>query len=98
MVTRIGGAAVVSVDYIASSRAGSSTKVGTLPDGMTAAPGLGQDGGAHIAPLGYRGDAGGRSGYLAVYPVTGNVFIWTSTAGADQQYYFGQVVVPLADW
>ena len=95
MVARIGSVAVVSVDYIASSAAGSSTKVGELPDGMTAAPGLGNDGGIYIAPLGFRGDASGRSGYLAVYPGTGSIYIWTSTAGADQRYYFGQVVVPL---
>ena len=96
MVTRIGSVAVVSVDYIASSKAGSSTQLGTLPEGMRAVPGLGSDGGAHVAPLGYRGNANGKSGYLAVYPGTGNIFIWTTTAGADQQYYFGQVVVPLA--
>ena len=69
-----------------------------LPEGMRATPGLGSEGGVHIAQLGFRGDAGGRSGYLAVYPGTGNIFIWTSTAGADQRYYFGQVVVPLASW
>ena len=95
MVTRIGSVAVVSVDYIASSKAGSSTQIGTLPEGMRATPGLGTDGGAHIAPLGYRGNADGRTGYLAVYSQTGNIFIWTSTAGTDQRYYFGQVVVPL---
>ena len=89
---------MVSVDYIASSAAGSSTKVGTLPDGMAAALGLGPDGGAHIAPLGYRGDANGRCGYLAVYPGTGNIFIWSTTAGASERYYFGQLVVPLASW
>ena len=89
---------MVSVDYIASSAAGSSTKVGTLPDCMAAAPGLGPDGGAHIAPLGYRGDAGGRYGYLAVYSGTGNIFIWSTTAGTSERYYFGQVVVPLARW
>ncbi len=95
MVTRIGSVAVISVDYIASSTAGSSTKVGELPDGMEAVPGLGLDGGIHIAPLGYRGDASGTSGYLAVYPRTGSIYIWTTTAGAGQQYYFGQLVVPL---
>lgn len=95
MVSRIGSAAVVSVDYIASSKAGSSTKIGTLPEGMMAAPGIGSDGGVYIAPLGYRGDASSRYGYLAVYPGTGNIFIWTSTAGANQRYYFGQLVVPL---
>lgn len=95
MVTRIGGVAVVSVDYIASSSAGSSTKVGNLPDGMAAVPGLGSDGGIHIAPLGFRGDTSGRYGYLAVYPGTGSIYIWTSTAGASQRYYFGQLVVPL---
>lgn len=87
---------MVSVDYIASSAAGSSTKVGNLPDGMAAVPGLGSDGGIHIAPLGFRGDAGDRSGYLAVYPKTGSIYIWTSTAGSSELYYFGQVVVPLA--
>ena len=51
MVTRIGSVAVVSVDYIASSAAGSSTKVGKLPDGMTAAQGIGNDRGIYIAPL-----------------------------------------------
>lgn len=95
MVTRIGSVAVVSVDYIASSKAGSSTKVGDLPDGMAAVPGLGSDGGIHIVPLGYRADANGTSGYLAVYPRTGSIYIWTTTAGAGQQYYFGQLVVPL---
>ena len=74
----------------------STDNLGTLPEGMRAVPGLGSDGGAHVAPLGYRGNANGKSGYLAVYPGTGNIFIWTTTAGADQQYYFGQVVVPLA--
>lgn len=87
---------MVSVDYIASNTAGSSTKIGTLPDGMKAVLGLGPDGGVHIAPLGYRGNMDGRNGYLAVYPETGNVFIWTSTAGTKERYYFGQVVVPLA--
>lgn len=86
------------MDYIASSKAGSSTQIGTLPDGMVAVPGLGTDGGAHIAPLGYRGNASGRSGYLAVYSGTGNIFIWTSTAGASERYYSGQIVVPLASW
>lgn len=95
MVSRIGSAAVVSVDYIASSKAGSSTKIGTLPEGMRAVPRLGSDGGVYIAPLGYRGDASVRYGYLAVYPGTGNIFIWTKTAGASEQYYFGQLVVPL---
>lgn len=89
---------MVSVDYVASNTAGSSTKVGELPDGMEAVPDLGSDGGAYIAPLGFRGDASGRSGYLAVYPATGSVYIWTSTAGASQRYYFGQVAVPLASW
>lgn len=95
MVTRIGSVAVVPVDYIASSAAGSSTKVGKLPDGMTAAQGIGNDRGIYIAPLGFRGDASGRFGYLAVYPGTGSIYIWTSTAGASQRYYFGQLVVPL---
>ena len=95
LCTRIGSVAVVSVDYIASSKAWSSTQIGTLPEGMRATPGLGTDGGVHIAPLGYRGNADGRTGYLAVYSQTGNIFIWTSTAGTDQRYYFGQVVVPL---
>lgn len=98
MVTRVGSVAVVSADYIASNTAGSSIKVGTLPDGMAAVPGLGSDGGVHIAPLGYRGNADGRTGYLAVYSGTGNIFIWTSTAGASERYYFGQVVVPLEAW
>lgn len=91
MVSRIGSAAVVSVDYIASSKAGSHTKIGTLPEGMRAAPGVGSRS-LYIAPLGYRGDTYARSGYLMVYTDTGDIFIWTNT---NEPYYFGQLVVPL---
>lgn len=62
---------------------------------MEAVPGLGADGGAHIAPLGFRGGTGSERGYIAVYSGTGSIYIWTSTSGAGQRYYFGQLLVPL---
>lgn len=82
---------MVSVDYIASSAAGSSTKVGELPDDMEAVPGIGSTEKAYLAPLGYRGSGGG-GGYIAVYSETGSIYIWTETIN---KYYFGQVVFPV---
>lgn len=90
-----GGICIVSVDFLTVGVANSSYLVGTLPNGIkplgrAASDQVGDDQGAYIAPLRWRGD-NSRYGQIMVLN-SGEITVFANTTGG---YYYGQLVFPV---
>lgn len=90
-----GGICIVSVDFLDVRVANSLYRVGTLPNGIkplgqTAFDQVGNNDGAYIAPLRWRGD-NSKYGQIMVLN-SGEIVTFASTIGT---YYYGQLIFPV---
>lgn len=90
-----GGICIISVDFLNVRVANSSYRVGTLPNGIkplgqTVSDQTGDNDGAYIAPLRWRGD-NSKYGQIMVLN-SGEIVTFASTTGA---YYYGQLMFPV---
>lgn len=90
-----GGICIVSVDFLNVPVANSTYSVGTLPNsikplGQTAFDQVGDNDGAYIAPLRWRGDDS-KYGQIMVLN-SGEIVTFANTIGV---YYYGQLIFPV---
>lgn len=90
-----GGICIVFVDFLDVRVANSAYRVGTLPNGIkplgqTASDQVGDNDGAYIAPLRWRGD-NSKYGQIMVLN-SGEIVTFANTIGT---YYYGQLIFPV---